>query len=69
MNESGVQSLCNTVLRSFLNAFKLKSGRILGDTTVALCLDATILTAKFLPIPKRPINIKHPLGFVKTLSQ
>lgn len=58
-----------TVFKSFLNVFKLKTDRILGDMTVALCLDATILTAKFLPIPKRPTNIMHPLGLVKTHSQ
>lgn len=58
-----------TGFRSFLNEFKLKIGRILGYTTVALCLDATILTAKFRPIPERPTNSIHPLGFVKILSQ
>jgi len=47
----------------------LKTGRILGEMTVALCLDATVLTAKFLPIPKRPNNNIHPPGLVKTLSQ
>lgn len=61
--------MIHTVFRSFLNVFKLKIGRILGETTVALCLIATILTARFLPIPKRPISSKHPLGFVNILSQ
>ncbi|KAE9531466.1 hypothetical protein AGLY_010672 [Aphis glycines] len=46
--------------QSFSNNFlKISS----GYTTVALCLDATILTAKFRPIPKRPTNNIHPLGF------
>jgi len=58
-----------TAFRSFLNAFKLKIGRILGYTTVALCLDATILMAKFRPIPERPTKNIHPLGFVKIRSQ